>query len=256
MPLDPAALTDLWVYLRATPLLWLTLTLIAYLAGVWLQARLGGAPWINPVAVAVALVILALIATDTAYPVYFDGAQFIHFLLGPATVALAVPLFDNARRVRRALVPLLCALVVGSVVAIGSAVALAALAGAPPALLASLAPKSITTPIAMAVSERLGGLPQVTAVLVILTGILGATVLSPTMRLMRLHDPRAIGLAAGLAAHGIGAARAFQIHPVAGAFAGLAMGLNGLLTSVLVPMLASLPAAAPLLPDPLAAPHL
>jgi predicted murein hydrolase (TIGR00659 family) len=226
-----------WVYMQAGPLLWLTLTLVAYSLAFILFRRAGGNPLFNPVAIAVVLILVALAATGTSYDTYFNGAQFVHFLLGPATVALAVPLWRNLGEVRRMLLPMLLALVVGSTTAIISAVAIAALLGATPETLASLAPKSVTTPIAMGVSERLGGLPSLTAALVILTGIIGAMTVTPLMNVLRISDPRARGFAVGVAAHGIGTARAFQVNAVAGTFAGIAMGLNGLVTALLAPAL-------------------
>ena len=231
------SVTEFWVYLQAGPLLWLGLTLSAYCLAHALFRRAGGNPLLNPVAVAVALILGVLAATGTSYGTYFEGAQFVHFLLGPATVALAVPLWRNLAEVRRAALPMAAALVAGSTTAIVSAVAIAAALGASPETLASIAPKSVTTPIAMGVSERLGGLPSLTAALVILTGILGAMTATPLLNALGVRDPRARGFAAGVAAHGIGTARAFQVHVVAGTFAGIGMGLNGLLTALLTPLL-------------------
>ena len=160
----------------------------------------------------------------------------MHFLLGPAAVALAVPLYDNRQVVLRSLGPMVLALAVGSLTALASALAIAQLFGAPHAVLASLAPKSVTAAVAMGIAERLGGDAALTAVIVILTGIIGAVVVTPLMDGLRITDWRARGFAAGLAAHGIGTARAFQVHPLAGTFAGIAMGLNALLTAVVVPV--------------------
>ena len=231
------SVTDLWVYLQTGPLLWLALTLTAYSLGFILFRRAGGNPLLNPVATSVALILVVLAATGTSYDTYFRGAQFVHFLLGPATVALALPLWRNLAEVCRMLLPMLLALAVGATTAIVSAVGIAALLGATPETLASLAPKSVTTPIAMGVSERLGGLPSLTAALVILTGIIGAMTVTPLMNALRVSDPRARGFAVGVAAHGIGTARAFQVNAVAGTFAGIAMGLNGLVTALLAPAL-------------------
>jgi predicted murein hydrolase (TIGR00659 family) len=228
---------EFWVYLQARPLLWLVLTLGAYSLAFALF-RLGrGNPLLNPVAIAVALIVAILAATGTSYQTYFEGAQFVHFLLGPATVALALPLWRNLATVRRMLVPMAAALLAGCVTAILSAVAIAWALGASSATIASLAPKSVTTPIAMAVSERLGGLPSLTAALVILTGIVGAMTVTPVLNVLNITDWRARGFAAGLAAHGIGTARAFQVNQMAGTFAGIAMGLNGLVTALLAPLL-------------------
>jgi predicted murein hydrolase (TIGR00659 family) len=228
---------EFWVYLQARPLLWLVLTLGAYSLAFALF-RLGrGNPLLNPVAIAVALIVAILAATGTSYQTYFEGAKFVHFLLGPATVALALPLWRNLATVRRMLVPMAAALLAGCVTAILSAVAIAWALGASSATIASLAPKSVTTPIAMAVSERLGGLPSLTAALVILTGIVGAMTVTPVLNVLKITDWRARGFAAGLAAHGIGTARAFQVNQMAGTFAGIAMGLNGLVTALLAPLL-------------------
>ena len=169
----------LWVYLSTTPLLWLTLTLAAYAIADAINKALGRHPLANQVIIAVALVITALEISKTPFETYFAGAQFVHFLLGPATVALAVPLVENWERVKRSVVPILIALVAGSLTAIVTAVGTAALLGAPRPILASIAEKSVTTPIAMGIAEKIGGIPSLTAVLVILTGILGAIIVTP-----------------------------------------------------------------------------
>jgi predicted murein hydrolase (TIGR00659 family) len=226
----------IWVYLSATPLLWLSATLVAYQAGAWIFVRSGRRALLNPVPIAVAILIALLVATGTRYETYFDGAQFVHFLLGPATVALAVPLFQNRAYIRRALLPILAALVAGSVTAIVTAVVTARLLGARTETLLSLAPKSVTTPVAMAISEQAGGLPSLTAAFVIATGICGAVIQTPLLNLLGVRDYRARGFAAGMSAHGLGTARAFEVDEVAGTFAGLALALNGLVTSLLVPL--------------------
>jgi putative effector of murein hydrolase len=221
----------LWVYLQTTPLFWLTATLGAYLIADSLAKAVGRHPLVNPVAIAIALIAILLRLTGANYQTYFNGAQFVHFLLGPATVAIGVPLYRNLDLVRRNLLPMAAALAVGALVAIVSALLVAKSLGAPRAVLVSLAPKSVTAGVAMAVSEQLGGAPPLTAVLVIATGILGAVVVTPLMN--ALYAAR--GFAVGLASHGIGTARAFAVDPVAGVFAGLAMGLNAVVTPALIP---------------------
>ncbi len=233
-------LREVWVYLSASPLLWLTITLIAYQAGLWLHRKAGGSPLVNPVLLAVLMVVGLLTVSGTDYRSYFDGAQFVHFLLGPATVALAVPLYKQLQVLKRSWAAIVVAIICGSLTAATSAVAIGWLLGASRQTLASLAPKSVTTPIAMGISEQLGGLPSLTAVLVILTGILGAMLGRWVLDAVRVRDWRARGIAVGTAAHGIGTARALQVNEVAGAFSGLAMGLNGLATAVLLPLLAGL----------------
>jgi len=225
----------LWVYLSGSPLLWLTATLVAYVIADALAAAARRHPLVNPVLIAVILVAGILLATGTPYPAYFAGAQFVHFLLGPATVALAVPLVRYLPHVKRTAVPMAVALIVGSFTAVVSAVLLAQAFGLDRASTLALAPKSSTAAIAMGIADKIGADPALTAVLVILTGITGAIVVTPLMNLLRLKNYAARGFAAGLASHGIGTARAFQVSPIAGTFAGIALGLNGLLTALLVP---------------------
>lgn len=231
---------DIWVYLSASPLAGLTLTLVAYQIGLWVHIKCKRHSLVNPVLIAVALLSALLVLTDTEYGTYFEGAQFVHFLLGPATVALAVPLYRQFAHVRRSAAALAVALVAGSLTAAGSAVGIAYLLDGSRALLVSLAPKSATAPIAMAIAEDMGGLPTLTAVLVMLTGIIGAAFGTGILNLIRIRDPRVQGFALGLASHGIGTARAVQLGETAAAFSGLAMGLNGLATAVLLPLIATL----------------
>jgi predicted murein hydrolase (TIGR00659 family) len=227
----------LWVFLAQSPLLWLTVTILVYCICDRISLALNRAPLANPVLMSMCVLGALVRMTGTQYAVYFDGAQFIHFLLGPATVALGIPLYQNRRLVMQSILPMACALLAGSVTALASAVVIARLFGASPAIVASIAPKSVTAAVAMGIASRLGGDPALTAVLVILTGILGAVIVTPLLNRLRITDKRARGFAAGLAAHGIGTARAFQVDPLAGTFAGIAMGLNALLTAILVPLL-------------------
>ena len=227
----------LWVYLQTAPLFWLTATLAAFLVAEAAARAARRHPLANPVAIAMILLGALLGLTGTDYQTYFNGAQFVHFLLGPATVALAVPLYRNLALIRRNLLPIVAALAVGSTTAILSAVLVAKALGAPRAALISIAPKSVTAAVAMSVSETLGGAPSLTAVLVIATGILGAVMATPLMNALGVRDYAARGFAVGLASHGIGTARAFSVDPVAGVFAGLAMGLNAIVTPAIVPAL-------------------
>jgi predicted murein hydrolase (TIGR00659 family) len=231
---------SLWVYLATTPLLWLTLTVVIWVLADWLAQRSGRNPLVNPVMIAIALVAAILLATGTSYGTYFEGAQFIHFLLGPTTVAIAIPLYKNWPLVRRKALPLLAALIAGTATSILSAIAVGAALGLPRSVLISLAPKSVTAPVAMSLSEHLGGIPALTAVLVVITGVLGAVMVTPLMNAMGVRDYAARGFAAGLSAHGIGTARAFVVDPVAGTFAGIAMGLSAIVASLLIPVIVRL----------------
>ena len=227
---------SLWVYLSQSPLLWLTVTLVVYALADAVSIATHRHPLANPVLHSIWIVGLFLLLTGTSYPTYFAGAQFVHFLLGPATVALAVPLYENRKVVVAAILPMLAALVVGSIVAIVSVVVLAKAAGLPRGIILSLAPKSVTAGVAMGIAESLGADPSLAAVAVVLTGIIGAIIVTPLMNGTGIADFRARGFAAGLAAHGIGTARAFQVDALAGVFSGIAMGLNALVTSLLVPL--------------------
>jgi predicted murein hydrolase (TIGR00659 family) len=230
----------LWVYLAASPLLGLTLTLCAYVCAQWLHARCRMSPLANPVAIAIALVSAALLLGGMSYQRYFAGAQFVHFLLGPATVALAIPLARQMPTLRRSFVPLSCGLLAGSFCAIVSAVGLVVWLGGSATLAATAAPKSATTPIAMAVAEKLGGVPALTAILVIGTGIFGAVVARSLFNWMGIASHQVRGFSLGVASHGIGTARGFQVSAEMGAFSGLGMGLNGVLTALLAPWLVPL----------------
>ncbi|MGY4303959.1 putative murein hydrolase (TIGR00659 family) [Bradyrhizobium sp. USDA 4369] len=227
---------SLWVYLAQSPLLWLTVTLVVYALTDAVSLRTRRHPLANPVLHAMWIVAAFLLLTGTPYTTYFAGAQFVHFLLGPATVALAVPLYQNRGIVLQAIVPMLAALIVGSITAIVSVVLLAEAFGLPRDVVLSLAPKSVTAGVAMGISESLHADPSLTAVAVVLTGIIGAVIVTPLMNSTGITDFRARGFAAGLAAHGIGTARAFQVDALAGTFSGIAMSLNALVTSFLVPI--------------------
>jgi putative effector of murein hydrolase len=205
-----SSFVELWLYLSATPLFGLTATLGVYVLAHAAYARLGQAPWANPVLWSVLVLALLLLATGTPYEVYFSGAQFIHVLLGPAVVALAWPLWQRRAELR----------------------------ARPAALaLASLAPKGSTAPVAMGVAATLGGEPALAAVFAVLTGLVGAVLAKPVLDALKLRRPEVRGFALGTAAHGLGAARAWQVHPAAGAYAALGLSLQVLLAALLLPLL-------------------
>jgi predicted murein hydrolase (TIGR00659 family) len=234
---NEGGLFRIWVFLASSPLLWLTVTLLVYLGALWLHARSGGNSFANPVLISVAVLVCVLLATGTPYPTYFDGAKFVHFLIGPATVALAVPLYAQFERLKRMWLPIGAALLAGSTTAIVSAVVIGRVLGASRESLLSLAPKSSTLPIAMGVAERIGGVPALAAMAVAATGISGAIMARPLLNLLRVQDPAVRGFAVGITAHAIGTARALQVGTVNGAFAALALALNGAATALLMPLL-------------------
>ena len=228
-------IAEIWVYLSGSPLLALILTLTAYQIGMLTYEKFNRNPLANPVAIAVLIVALAITAIDMPYRTYFEGAQFVHFLLGTATVSLAVPIFKGFRALAGRMLPLFLALIGGGVTSIVSAVGLARLLGADDAIIGGFYAKSVTAPIAMGVAERIGSSPTLTAVFAVSTGILGAVLGRFVFDFIGLRAWWQRGFAIGVAAHGIGTSRAFSVHPEAGTYASLAMGLHGILGAILIP---------------------
>jgi len=228
---------QLWVYLSSTPLFGLTATLVVYSMAQALYDHVGRAPWANPVLWSVLCIGAVLVVTRTPYPTYFAGAQFVHVMLGPAVVALAWPLWLRRAEVRRRGVALTLAALVGGAAAGGSAVAIGWAFGMPADILRSLAPKSVTAPVAMGIAERIGGVPALAAVFAVLTGLVGALSAKYLFNALKIDSWAVRGFALGTASHGIGAARALQVDADAGAYAGIALGLQVLLASLLTPVI-------------------
>jgi len=226
---------EIWVYLSGSPLLALILTLAAYQVGVLVYERTQLNPLANPVLIAVTLIALAITALDMPYAIYFEGAQFVHFLLGTATVSLAVPIYQALPSLRGRVLPLVAALIGGGVTSIVSAVAIARLLGADESIVGAMVVKSITAPIGMGVAERIGASPTLTAVFAVTTGILGAALARFVLDALHCQEWWQRGFAIGIASHGIGTSRAFSVNPEAGTYAGLAMGLHGVLGAVAIP---------------------
>ncbi len=231
---------EFWTFFTAKPLLWLIVTISTFIVTSWFNRRMGGTPLLHPVLVSLVLIILFLLLTDTDYETYFAGAQFIHFLLGPATVALAIPLFDHFERVKRMILPLLLACMAGAITAAASALWVAQWLGASTGTLLSLAPKSVTSPIAIGIAEKLGGYPSLASGLVLITGAIGCMLAPPIYRILNIQDPAVKGFTLGVAAHGMGTAFAFEYGLLAGAFGGLAMGMTGAFTAFMLPLLVTL----------------
>jgi putative effector of murein hydrolase len=233
-------LREIWVYLTGSPLLSLILTLVAYQIGLMVYERSHKNPFANPVAIAILLVIGTISALDMPYPQYFAGAQFIHFLLGTATVALAVPIYRGWHLLRDKMRPLALSLLCGGGVSMASAVGLGYGLGLPQELILPFYAKSVTAPIAMGVAEHLGASPTLTAVYAVTTGILGAIMARYVLDFLKMDEWWPRGFAIGVAAHGIGTSRAFSVHPLAGAFASMGMGLHGMIGAILIPWVARL----------------
>lgn len=230
------AIHEIWVYLSGSPLLALILTLGAYHAGVLAYERAGRSPLANPVLIAVTIIAAIIVAIDMPYAKYFEGAQFVHFLLGTATVALAVPIYEGLGALRGRIVPLFVALLAGGAVSIASAVGIAALLRADSAIVGALWAKSVTAPIAMGVAERIHVSPTLTAVFAVTTGILGAVLARYVLDAVGAKAWWQRGFALGIASHGIGTSRAFSVSEEAGTYASLAMGLHGILGAVAIPL--------------------
>lgn len=228
MPLLPPGLTH-------APLTWLLATLLAYRLALAMHHRTGGNALLHPVAVSTTILVTLLFVTKTDYGTYFNGTRFIHFLLGPATVALAIPLYGQIQRVRRNWIGLMAGALAGSAVAVASAMMIASLLGASRSTVLSLSAKSVTMPIAIALTEKIGGVASLTSALVMLTGVLGTLAAQCVLKMLRITDHEITGFTLGTVAHGIGASRALQISQEMGAFAGLAMGLAGAITAFLLP---------------------
>lgn len=225
---------DAWAGVVDSPLFGITLTLAAF----WVAQRLArlarGRAWANPVLVAMILVAIALAVMGVSYEQYMLGGQFIALLLGPATVALGLPLYRQSAKVLASAPMVLVSVIVGSVVGVLSGYWITRWLGGTHPMALSMAPKSTTTPISLALSEQIGGIPPLSAIFTIVAGVVGAVLAPGLLNLLRVKDARARGLAIGVSSHGVGTARALEESETAGAFSGLAMGLTGLVTALVI----------------------
>jgi predicted murein hydrolase (TIGR00659 family) len=216
-------------------IIWLPCTLVLYAGSSALYRRLGKAPAANPTLLSIAALVLILALLGVPYKAYFESVAILHYLLGTAVVALALPLYRNANRLHGRYLSMALALVAGSLASIFVGLAVAMLAHASASTVLSIAPKSATAAVSMEISRLIGGVPAVTATLTIMTGIIGAVGGPYVLTALRIHAPEARGFAMGVASHGIATARAFTESEVAGSFAGLGMVLNAVLTALIVP---------------------
>lgn len=223
-----------------TTLLWLSVTVVVFFAMGRLVQSLGRPLYLNAVLMATPILIGILMISDTAYETYAASTAMISFLLGPTVVSMALPIWNQRATIRRLAVPITLALSAGAVTAVVSAVGVVWVFGAPPEILASIAPRATTTPVGMAVAQTLGGIPALAAVIVVFSGVLGAMVATPLLNKIGVLDYRARGFAVGVSAHGAGAARAFEVNPVAGAYAGVGMALNAVATATILSIIAAL----------------
>lgn len=229
-------ISEIWVYLSGDPLFALIITLATYQFGYWLYVRANRNPLVNPVAISVVSTCLIISALNMPYKSYFEGAQFVHFLLGTATVALAVPIYHGFKRMRGKIFHMWVALTVGSTVSIASAVAIATWMGATNSIIGSMYAKSVTAPIAMGIAERIHVSPTLTAVFTVITGMLGAILAPYILNTLKINQWWIRGTAIGVGAHGLGITRAFSVNEEAGIFASMAMGLNGVISAIFLPI--------------------
>jgi len=228
-------ISDIWVYLSGDPLFALVLTLATYQVGYTLYVKTNRNPFFNPAAIAILLIALCLSIFDMSYAQYFEGAKFVHFLLGTATVALAIPIYRGFKYLKGKIAAIFIALTVGSAASVASAVLIAKYMGAGDRIVGSMYAKSVTAPIAMGIAERIQVSPTLTAVFTVITGILGASFAPYILNAFKLKPWWIRGTAIGVGAHGLGITRAFSINEQAGIFASMAMGLNGVLSAIVLP---------------------
>jgi putative effector of murein hydrolase len=229
-------IAEIWVYLSGDPLFALIITLTTYQLGYLIYVRAKRHPLANPVAICVLLTSIIISMLNMPYEKYFEGAQFIHFLLGTATVALAVPIYNGFKRMRGKIFHMWIALTAGSTVSIASAVGISKLMGASDNIIGSMYAKSVTAPIAMGIAERINVSPTLTAVFTVITGMLGAMLAPYILNALKINQWWIRGTAIGVGAHGLGITRAFSVNEEAGIYASMAMGLNGVISAIGLPI--------------------
>ncbi len=217
----------------------LALTFGVFYAAKSIQRRLG---WIlfNPILVAIAIIIVFLLVADIPFETYHEGAKMIEFWLKPAVVALGVPLYLQLSSIKRQFLPILASQMMGCMAGIVSVVVISKLFGASDAVIMSLASKSVTTPIAMEVTQVLGGIPSLTAAIVVITGLIGAVIGFKTLSVGHVRNPMALGLSMGAASHALGTSAAMDRDQFVGAYASLGLTINGILTALFTPAIIDL----------------
>lgn len=213
----------------------LSLVTGSFLLGTWIYKRSKFALF-HPCIIAMVMIIAFLKIFDIPYSVFAEGSKIIHFMLGPAVVALGVVLYDQMEYIRGNVVSMLTAVGVGSIIGVVSVLIIGKLMGMDAEILSSLEPKSVTTPIAMSLSEANGGIPALTAVTVVICGIIGAMIGPKLLEIIGIKSKVARGLSIGAAAHGLGTAKAMEIGAIEGAISGLSIGLMGIMTSIAIPL--------------------
>ena len=235
------AISSFWLSVPALPDIvgvgWLSLTIITYLGVVWLRERYGAHPLTTPVLLASLTLGVILIVLEIDFADYSQGGDILAWLILPATVAMAIPLYDHFSLLRKYFVAIFSGIVVGSISSVGTALAIGWVFGLSPDVLASLATRSVTTPIAIHLAYEMGGIGALAAAIVVITGVFGIVTAPYVFRFTRIPDERAQGLAYGLAATAIGTSDALRQSRLMGSFAAVSLGVNGILTGFLLPLL-------------------
>jgi putative effector of murein hydrolase len=239
MTAERLPISEIWVYLSGDPLFALILTLATYQLGYIAYVKANRNPMVNPVAISVILISFIIQFIDMSYEKYFEGAQFVHFLLGTATVALAVPIYRGFKTMQGKIIPIILAMIIGSSASIASAVAITTWMNAGDSIIGSMYAKSVTAPIAMGIAERINVSPTLTAVFTVITGMLGAMLAPYILNAINIRHWWMRGTAIGVGAHGLGITRAFSVNEEAGVYASMAMGLNGVLSAIALPIVLS-----------------
>lgn len=223
-------------YMSNAPLTWLIITISAYKIGVLIYEKSGKNALLQPIVIAYAIMLPILLVAKVPYKEYFSAVSMLHFFLGPATVALALPLYKNLKLIRAYFIPILITLVAGGTFTILSAVGILWLFGASKITMLSMTTKSVTAPITLITAQDIGANASLAIGFVVITGLLGALIGTPIFRLLKIKHDAAKGFALGLLSHAVGTARAFEISENAAAFSALAMGLVGVFIAVFLPI--------------------
>jgi len=223
-------------YITSTPLTWIIITMSAYKAGILIYEKTGKHALLQPIVIAYVIMLPILIIAHIPYKQYFESVSILHFFLGPATVALALPLYKNLKLIRAYLLPIFITLFAGGIFTILSAVGILWLLGASKITMLSMTTKSVTAPITLITAQDIGANASLAIGFVVITGLLGALFGTFVFKLLKIKHDAAKGFALGLISHAVGTARAFEISENAAAFSALAMGLIGVLIAVFLPI--------------------
>lgn len=224
-------------YISNSTLIWLILTLGSFKLGIIVYEKCNKHTLLQPIIISYIIIMSVLFITGVSYEEYFKGVEIIHFFLGPATVALALPLYNNLKYIKSLFLPIMITLVIAGVFSILIAVLLLWVLDANMPTILSMTTKSITAPIAIITSEQIGAIPSLAVGFVIITGIIGALLGTFIFKVIKIKHDTSKGFALGVVSHGIGTARAIEISQKAAAFSALAMGLSGIFTAVFLPLI-------------------